>query len=119
VSRARVVVTHWVHPEVSRYLAEFCAAVMPTREQGVWPRQTVEELAADADGLMECMADSVDEAFLVGCPRLRVISAALKGYDSFDAEACARHGVWLTIVPATLIAPTAELAIGLEPRALL
>jgi phosphonate dehydrogenase len=95
-SRARVVVTHWVHPEVSRYLAEFCDAVMPSREQGVWPRQTVEELAADADGLMACMADRVDEAFLAGCPRLRVIGAALKGYDSFDAGACARHGVWLS-----------------------
>jgi phosphonate dehydrogenase len=113
VSRARVVVTHWVHPEVSDYLAEFCDAVMPSLEQGVWPRQTVVKLAADADGLMACMADSVDEAFLAGCPRLRVISAALKGYDNFDAQACARRGVWLTIVPATLIAPTAELAIGL------
>lgn len=108
-----MVVTHWVHPEVSDYLAEFCDAVMPSLEQGVWPRQTVAELAADADGLLACIADSVDEAFLAGCPRLRVISATLKGYDSFDAEACARRGVWLTIVPATLIAPTAELAIGL------
>lgn len=113
VSRARVVVTHWVHPEVSSYLAEFCDAVMPSREQGVWPRQMVPELAAGADGLMACMADTVDEEFLAGCPRLRVISATLKGHDSFDAEACTRHGVWLTIVPTTLIAPTAELAIGL------
>lgn len=116
VSRARVVVTHWVHPELSRYLAEFCDAVMPSREQGVWPRQMVSELAADADGLMACMADTVDEEFLAGCPRLRVISATLKGHDSFGAEACTRHGVWLTIVPTTLIAPTAELAIGLMRR---
>jgi hypothetical protein len=29
--RARVVVTHWVHPEIGAYLAGFCDAVMPTR----------------------------------------------------------------------------------------
>jgi phosphonate dehydrogenase len=113
VTRPRVVVTHWVHPEVADYLAGFADAVIPTREEGVWPRRKVAGLAASADGLLACMADSIDEEFLVGCPRLRVISATLKGYDNFDAEACARHGVWLTIVPDTIIAPTAELAIGL------
>jgi phosphonate dehydrogenase len=59
------------------------------------------------------MADRVDDAFLDRCPGLRVVAAALKGYDNFDADACARHGSWLTIVPDTIIAPTAELAVGL------
>ncbi|HEX4832657.1 MAG TPA: NAD(P)-dependent oxidoreductase [Trebonia sp.] len=113
VTRPRVVVTHWVHPEVTAYLAGFCDAVIPSREEGAWPREKVAGLAADADGLIACMADSVDEAFLSGCRRLRVISATLKGYDNFDAEACSRHGVWLAVVPGTIIAPTAELAIGL------
>jgi phosphonate dehydrogenase len=113
VTRPRVVVTHWVHPEVARYLAGFCDAVIPAREEGVWPREKVASLGAEADGLVACMADKVDEAFLSGCPRLRVVSATLKGYDNFDTEACSRHGVWLTVVPDTIIAPTAELAIGL------
>jgi phosphonate dehydrogenase len=111
--KPRVVVTHWVHPEVRDYLAEFCDAVVPAREEGVWPRPKLAKLAADADGLVVCMADSIDEAFLAGCRRLRVVSATLKGYDNFDAAACARRGVWLTIVPGTLIPATAELTIGL------
>ena len=37
----------------------------------------------------------------------------MKGYDSFDVGVCARRGVWLTIVPDTIIAPAAELAVGL------
>ena len=113
VTRPRVVVTHWVHPEVADYLAGFCDALIPSREEGAWPREKVASLAADADGLVACMADSVGEAFLSGCPRLRVVAATLKGYDNFDAKACSRHGVWLTVVPDTIIAPTAELAIGL------
>ncbi len=71
--KSRVVVTHWVHPEVRDYLAEFCDAVVPAREEGVWPRSKL------------------------------VVSATLKGYDNFDVAACARRGVWLTIVPDTLI----------------
>jgi phosphonate dehydrogenase len=111
--KARVVVTHWVHPEVGDYLARFCDALMPGRDEGIWPRPKVADLAADAGGLMVCMADSIDEAFLAGCRPLRVVSATLKSYDNLDAEACARRGVWLTIVPGTLIAPTAELTLGL------
>jgi phosphonate dehydrogenase len=42
-----------------------------------------------------------------------VISATLKGYDNFDAAACTRRGVWLTILPDLLTVPTAELAVAL------
>jgi phosphonate dehydrogenase len=111
-ARARVAVTHWVHPEVTAYLAEFCDPVVP-EDQGVWSPPRLAELAATADGLITCMADSIGDAFLAGCPRLRVISATLKGYDNFDAEACARRGVWLTILPDMLTVPTAELTVGL------
>ena len=113
MSKARVVVTHWVHPDVAGYLAGFSDALIPSPEEGVFPPGQIADLAADADGLIACMADRVDDAFLARCPRLRVVSATLKGYDNFDAEACTRHGVWLTIVPDTIIAPTAELAMGL------
>jgi len=84
-------------------VAEFCDAVMPTKDEGVWPRAQLLGLAADADGLVLSMADRVDAAFLERWCRLRVVSATLKGYDNFDADACARRGVWLTIVPDTLI----------------
>jgi phosphonate dehydrogenase len=97
---------------VAGYLASFCDPVLPA-DREVWPRSRVAELAADARGLIVCMADRVDEAFLAGCPRLRVVSATLKGYDNFDADACARHGTWLTVLPDLLTAPAAELAVGL------
>jgi phosphonate dehydrogenase len=59
------------------------------------------------------MTDRIDAAFLAACPRLRVIGAALKGFDNIDVEAATNAGVWLTIVPDLLTVPTAELAIGL------
>ena len=111
--RLRVVVTHWVHPDVADYLASFCDPVLPAGPGEVFAPGTVADLAAGATGLITGMSDRVDEAFLAGCPRLRVISATLKGYDNFDAAACARRGVWLTILPDLLTVPTAELAVGL------
>lgn len=41
------------------------------------------------------------------------MAAALKGFDNYDVAACSRAGVWVSIVPDLLTAPTAELAIGL------
>lgn len=108
-----MVVTHWVHEEIAAYLSAFCEPLIPSLEDGIWPPRKVTREAADADGLIACMADRVDDTFLAACPRLRVVSATLKGYDNFDAQACTRRGVWLTIVPDLLTVPTAELAIGL------
>jgi len=69
-----VVVTHWVHPEVADYLAEFCDPVLPAGPGQVFAPETIADLAADATGLITGMSDRVDEAFLARCPRLRVIS---------------------------------------------
>ncbi len=110
--KPRVVITHWVHPEVVDLLNEKCALVLnPTRES--LPPEEILERTRDAEALMVFMPDSVNEDFLQACSRLQIISAALKGYDNFDVEACTRRGVWFTIVRQALTVPTAELAIGL------
>jgi phosphonate dehydrogenase len=62
---------------------------------------------------MVFMPDAVDDAFLDACPRLKVVSAALKGYDNFDVAACRRRGIRFAIVPDLLTVPTAELAVAL------
>ena len=102
-----------MHPEVSSYLRTFCDPLIPSAVQEVWSPREIADRAGDAVGLIACMADRVDAAFLAKCPDLRVVSATLKGYDNFDAQACARRGVWLTILPDMLTEPTAELAVGL------
>jgi phosphonate dehydrogenase len=112
IARPRVVITHWVHPEVIELLAAHCEVIPnPTRE--TWPRERVLQVARDADAAIMFMPDRVDDPFLAECPRLKVIAAALKGYDNFDVAACTRRGVWLACVPDLLTVPTAELAIGL------
>jgi phosphonate dehydrogenase len=71
------------------------------------------ERLADADAMMGFMTERVDARLLSRAPRLRIVACALKGCDSYDVAACTAAGVWLSIVPDLLTAPTAELALGL------
>lgn len=108
----KIVVTNPVFPE-TRALLEGHATIVVNPAIEPWSYQEVRQRCRDADGLLAFMNDRVDAAFLAACPRLRVIGAALKGFDNIDVEAATNAGVWLTIVPDLLTVPTAELAIGL------
>lgn len=110
--KPKAVVTNWVHPEVIRYLEEHFA-VAHNAEKAPLSQSVTLERAADAEALMVFMPDSIDDEFLECCPRLKIVSAALKGYDNFDVDACTRRNIWFTIVPDLLTEPTAELAVGL------
>lgn len=110
--KPKVVITHWVHPEIIDML-QAVAEVVPNTTRDTLPRGEVLRRAQDADALMAFMPDSIDGAFLDACPKLRIVGAALKGYDNFDVDACTRRGIWFSIVPDLLTIPTAELTIGL------
>lgn len=85
----------------------------PIYPEKSFTRDELLERAAAADALMAFMPDCIDEDFLKACPKLKVIGAALKGYDNFDVKACTERGIWLTIAPDLLTIPTAELTVGL------
>ena len=108
----KVVITHWVHPEVTT-LFDGRASLVTNSSRDTWSSNELLEHCRDADALMAFMPDSLDDKFLEQCPRLRIVAAALKGYDNFDVEACTRRGIWFSIVPDLLTIPTAELTIGL------
>ena len=110
--KPKVVLTHRVHPEVIELLTEHCEVIPNTTDETL-ARDEILRRARDAEAIMTFMPDSVDEAFLRACPRLRVVGCALKGYDNYDVDACTRHGVWITNVPDLLTIPTAELTVGL------
>ncbi|MGF1576259.1 MAG: phosphonate dehydrogenase [Cyanophyceae cyanobacterium] len=108
----KVVATNRIFPE-TRDLLSRQAQVISSPSETPLDRQQTLAAARDADGLMVFMPDLIDAEFLAACPQLRVIGAALKGYDNIDIEAATQAGIWVTIVPDLLTAPTAELAIGL------
>jgi phosphonate dehydrogenase len=111
-ARPLVVITHKVHGEVKDLLSRQCGVIANDSIES-WPREKVLEITREADALLAFMPDWVDREFLEQCPKLRIVAAALKGFDNFDVEACTDRGVWFTVVPDLLSAPTAELAMGL------
>jgi phosphonate dehydrogenase len=111
MTRPKTVITHWVHDEVIDVLSEHCEVISNPTRDSMEPERLL-MLAGDAEALMVFMPDSVDRTFLDRCPRLKIVSAALKGFDNFDVAACTDRGVWFTNVPDLLTVPTAELAIG-------
>lgn len=107
-----IVASNRLCPDVADRLAAAGRLVMPDGEAPLAP-DTLARALREASAFMGFMTDRVDAAWLAGAPRLRVVAAALKGFDNYDVQACARAGVWLTIVPDLLTEPTAELALGL------
>lgn len=110
--KPRVLVAQPIHDEVLQRLLA-AADVHVHRGPGALSRAELAARLQDADALMGFMTERLDAALLAQAPRLRIVAAALKGADNYDAGACAAAGVWLSIVPDLLSAPTAELAIGL------
>ncbi len=107
----RILITHRPFPETVDSLRTYGKVIHPNRD--CFSTDELLRYAAESDAVMAFMPDTVDAAFLRACPRLRIVACALKGYDNFDAAACADQGVWLTIVPDLLTVPTAELTVGL------
>lgn len=107
-----IVVTHWIHPEVASLLGANAKVIAnPTRR--TLPRADVIELCRNADALLAFMPDVVNREFLDACAKLKIVAAALKGFDNFDVEAMTQRHIWFTMVPDLLTVPTAELAITL------
>lgn len=109
---ATIVVTNRIHDAVRERLAMHGEVVMNDALEP-WTAQQLMAHLADATAMMGFMTDRVDAALLRAAPRLRIVACALKGFDSYDVEACTRAGVWVSIVPDLLTEPTAELALGL------
>lgn len=111
-TKPRCLVTCRIHQEVVEYLEKHCTLDLNPTDKSLSPEE-LQERIREADAVMMFMPDKVDEKLLSFAPRLKVIGAALKGYDNFDVEAATRHHVWLTYVPDLLTAPTAELTVAL------
>lgn len=110
--RSKVVVTHRAYEQVKQLLGTACE-VVSNDEVESWPAEKLREVAADAEALMIYMPDRIDEQLLARCPKLKIVSAAFKGPDNIDIDACSRRGIWVSIVPDLLSEPTAELGLTL------
>jgi len=109
----KIIASNRIHDEVRERLARY-GTVDVNPEVDPWSTRELAARAANADAMMGFMTDCVDAPLLKAAPKLRIVACALKGFDSYDVDACTRAGVWVSIVPDLLTEPTAELALGLS-----
>ena len=81
--RPRIVVTHWIHDDVADELRTIGDPIL-NETRDTLSRLEILRRCREAEALIVFMPDAVDAGFLEACPRLRIISAALKGFDNFD-----------------------------------
>lgn len=108
----RILVTQPVHPDVAERLAALGTADINFSAEPLSPAELARRLVG-THAMLGFMSDSVGARTLIAAADLRVVACALKGFDSYDVQACTDAGVWLTVVPDLLTEPTAELAVGL------
>jgi glyoxylate reductase len=103
----RIVVSRRIFPQlISELQSEF--EVTDNQTDINWSAADLARALQDADGALLTAGDRVDEALLVQCPRLKVVSNIAVGYNNFDLDACTRHGVLATNTPDVLNEATAD-----------
>ena len=107
-----VAITNRVFPQVLDCFGNGFAVNANTAKEP-WPPDVWLHNIAVADAVITFMPDCFTAGILERCPKLRLISCALKGYDNFDIAACTCRGITVTVVEDLLTVPTAELAVGL------
>jgi len=100
-------------PRSARVLAQAKFAHRRQRHPRFMAATTLLRHATDANALMVFMPDRIDAKLLDACPDLKVVGAALKGFDNLDIDACTQRNVRVTFVPELLTVPAAELTIGM------
>jgi len=77
------------------------------------PAELLREKAADADGLLTMLGDSVDEALLDAAPKLRAVANYAVGVDNVDVPAATARGIPVGHTPDVLTGATADMALAL------
>lgn len=65
--------------------------------------------AAQADGLLCLLTDTIDAEVFEGCPNLKVVSNMAVGYNNIDVAEATRRGILVTNTPGVLTETTADL----------
>ena len=111
-ARPKILVTRGVFPEtVERLQRHF--DVEANQEDAEWSSEELIRRLQGKQGAFTTGSVKIDEAVLSACPDLRVCANMAVGYNNFDIDAMARHGVVATNTPDVLTESTADFGFAL------
>jgi len=110
--RIRILVTRAVFPEVvARLERHFDVESNP--DDADWSRDDLIARLQGCQGAFTTGSVKIDEALLAACPDLKICANMAVGYNNFDVDAMARHGVMATNAPDVLTETTADFGFAL------
>ncbi|MGC9400198.1 MAG: 2-hydroxyacid dehydrogenase [Anaerolineae bacterium] len=110
--KPRIFVTRAIPEEGLQMLTSACDVRLWEAEHPV-PRDVLLTQAAEAEGLLTLLSDSIDAEVIAAAPQLRVISQYAVGYDNIDVAAATARGIPVGHTPGVLTEATADLAFAL------
>ena len=107
--RPVVVIAEVLAASCADYLGETCDVVEAAGE----PRDRLQELLAEAEGLVVRSGTRVDSELMDAAPSLRVVGRAGVGVDNIDLDEATRRGILVVNAPLANSVSAAEHAFGL------
>lgn len=111
LGRSKVFVAKPVSEKVIEYISKYCDCEMWDNEKGI-PGDVLLEKMKDVDGLITS-GIKVDEEFLNGSPKLKVVSNMAVGYNNFDIDVMKKRNIVGTNTPYVLNDSVADLIFAL------
>ena len=112
MSKPRVLVTRAVFPETIGKLKQHFEVEANT-EDAEWSSEELIRRLQGKQGAFTTGSVKIDEALLAACPDLKICANMAVGYNNFDVDAMARHGVMATNAPDVLTETTADFGFAL------
>lgn len=111
-TKPAVLVTRAVFPEtIERLQRHF--EVEANQDDAEWSREELIARLQGKQGALTTGSVRIDKAVLAGCPDLKICANMAVGYNNFDVEAMARHGIAGTNTPDVLTESTADFGFAL------
>ncbi|MBU0974037.1 MAG: hydroxyacid dehydrogenase [Proteobacteria bacterium] len=106
--KPRVYYTHKIPSEAIKLLKLFCEVIEHNNFESPTKKEIIRN-SRNADVLCCFVPDCIDEEIIASCPQLRIIASCAAGHDGINVPAATMRGIWVTIVNAETIEPTADL----------
>ncbi|MEP7156594.1 MAG: D-glycerate dehydrogenase [Betaproteobacteria bacterium] len=110
--KPKILISRQVFPEVIAHLSQH-AEIDHNESDDIFTAGELRRRAQGCAGVLACLTEKIDGAFLDACPTVKVVSNIAVGYNNIDVVAATQRGVKATNTPGVLDDTTADLTFAL------
>ncbi len=110
--KPKVLITRQVFPEVVAQLSQHFE-VEHNASDDIMAPELLRSRAKGCAGVICCLTEKIDAAFLDACPTVKAVSNIAVGYNNIDIAEVSKRGVMATNTPGVLDDTTADLTFAL------